>query len=344
MPIASFPAVYCSPHLAFPMPPSPPKSPIYELQDTFWKKDNVQHFSPTATRLYFYWLHQFNAAFWPVQLARRSRQVEADLGLTDKTLAAARKGLVDRGMLAYQEGGKRHAAVWQLPGATAFACRNATAPTTAIIRNNSGQGLPIAPPTSRNNSEPSAPITPPVDRNNSGAYIEETKTRSITKDPHHPHATTGGGWGRALADEVNADLGWAAPPTLSPPSDGGLPAGDESDGLARDLAALWHITPAQTQKWAKFVAFARTMAATGRSDEVRAQFEGYRRHRQVRGLAPHAVEAYLGSPATDYADGEWCGCNWPAKAAEAPPKPGGHAALSAPARATASPSTSATFR
>ena len=323
----------------------PPKSPIYELQDTFWKKDNVQHFSPAATRLYFYWLYQFNAAFWPTQLARRCRQVEADLGLTDKTLATARKGLVDQGLLAFREGGKSRAAVWQLPGAAAFACRNRPTPTPAIIRNNSGQSPPIAPSTSRNNSEQSAPFVPPTGRNNSGAYyIDKTNTRSITKDPHPPHAAASGGGGREITEEVNDDPGWAATPTLSPPLDGEGPAGDDSDGLARELAAFWHITPAQTRRWAQFAAFARTLAAAGRLEEVCAQFEGYRCHRQVRGLAPHTVEAYLGSPATGYVDGEWCGCSWPAKAAEALPMPGSHSALSAPARATASPSTSATFR
>jgi hypothetical protein len=150
---------------------APTKMSFYALQDLFWQLDAVQRFSGTETRLYFYWLNRLNAGlngeYWPTEYPRWGKQVEADLGLTDKTLAAARTVLVTRGLLSYKEGTKTRAASWGLG---------------KITRNNSGQLDEIAPDMARNNSDQSGNMTPNMSRNNSGLYKEKTKTSSIVED------------------------------------------------------------------------------------------------------------------------------------------------------------------
>ena len=144
---------------------------FYDLQNLFWQLDASERFSGTETRLYFYWLNRLNAGlggeYWPDEYPRWGKQVEADLGLTDKTLAAARAALVKRGLLAYKEGTKSRAATWGLG---------------KIVRNISGQSEEIAPNMARKDSGQSGNITPNMSRNNSGLYKEKKKTSSNRKD------------------------------------------------------------------------------------------------------------------------------------------------------------------
>jgi hypothetical protein len=151
--------------------PTSAKMSFYALQDLFWQLDAAQRFSGTETRLYFYWLNRLNAGlngeYWPAEYPRWGKQVEADLGLTDKTLAAARTALVTRGLLSYKEGTKTRAASWGLG---------------KISRNNSGQSDDITPDMARNNSGQSGDMAPNMSRNNSGLYKEKTKTSSRVED------------------------------------------------------------------------------------------------------------------------------------------------------------------
>jgi len=144
---------------------------FYDLQNLFWQLDASERFSGTETRLYFYWLNRLNAGlageYWPDEYPRWGKQVEADLGLTDKTLAAARTVLVKRGLLSYREGTKSRAALWGLG---------------KIARNNSDQSAPIPPNMGRNNSGESGTIPPNMSRNNSGLYKEKTEDLNNDKD------------------------------------------------------------------------------------------------------------------------------------------------------------------
>ena len=101
---------------------------FHKLQNQFWQLYAVERFSGNVALLYFYWLNRFNAGlngkFWPAEYPRWSKQVEADLGTTDKSLAAARKVLGQRGLLYYLEGSKSKAPIWSL---------------SPIVRKNSGQ-------------------------------------------------------------------------------------------------------------------------------------------------------------------------------------------------------------
>jgi hypothetical protein len=147
------------------------KMSFYDLQNLFWQLDASERFSGTETRLYFYWLNRLNAGlngeFWPEEYPRWGKQVEADLGLTDKTLAAARTVLVKRGLLNYREGTKSRAALWGLG---------------KVSRNNSGQSEEIAPNMARKDSGQSDEMTPNMSRNNSGLYKEKTKDLNNDKD------------------------------------------------------------------------------------------------------------------------------------------------------------------
>ena len=126
---------------------------FHKLQNQFWQLYAVERFSGNVALLYFYWLNRFNTGlngkFWPTEYPRWSKQVEADLGITDKPLAAARKVLEQRGLLYYLEGSKSKAPIWSL---------------SPIARKNSGQYEGI----SRINSDKSESIAPHMRRNNSG--------------------------------------------------------------------------------------------------------------------------------------------------------------------------------
>jgi hypothetical protein len=164
--------------------PTPAKMNFYDLQNLFWQLDASERFSGTETRLYFYWLNRLNAGlngeYWPAEYPRWSKQVEADLGLTDKTLAGARTVLVKRGLLSYREGSKSRAATWGLG---------------KIVRNNSDQSDEIAPHMSRKDSDQSGTITPHMSRNNSGLYKEKTKDLNNDKDKDPAASAAGGGEG-----------------------------------------------------------------------------------------------------------------------------------------------------
>jgi hypothetical protein len=164
--------------------PTPAKMSFYDLQNLFWQLYASERFSGTETCLYFYWLNRLNAGlngeYWPAEYPRWSKQVEADLGLTDKTLAKARTVLVKRGLLSYREGSKSRAAVWGLG---------------KIARNNSDQSDEIAPHMSRKDSDQSGTITPHMSRNNSGLYKEKTKDLNNDKDKDPAASAAGGGEG-----------------------------------------------------------------------------------------------------------------------------------------------------
>jgi hypothetical protein len=179
--------------------PTPAKMSFYDLQNQFWQLDASERFSGTETRLYFYWLNRLNAGlngeYWPDEYPRWGKQVEADLGLTDKTLAAARTVLVKRGLLSYREGTKSRAALWGLG---------------KISRNNSGQSEEMTPDMSRKDSDQSGTISPNMSRNNSGLYKEKTKDLNNDKDKDSAAGAAGGQAGKVGELALAADRPAAA--------------------------------------------------------------------------------------------------------------------------------------
>lgn len=137
------------------------------------------------------------------------------------------------------------------------------------------------------------------------------------------------------------------PPVALTPQPGAAPAGavpalaeelaSEAKKLASTIGSLWFISELKNQpKWAKIHTFCRRLAMLGRLPEVQQQFAGYRLHREKTGRSPHKLDSWLGTPISDYADGEWTGCDWPAAAAAATTHSGQPVEASIPARATTS--------
>jgi hypothetical protein len=119
------------------------------------------------------------------------------------------------------------------------------------------------------------------------------------------------------------------------------PGTEESKALATEMATYWKIPQHNARRQAQFATFTRTLNAAGRLEEVRTQFDAYRRYQQLRGLSRFGIEKYLGHELEGYTDGEWCGAIWSDVLAEATQqqqsakKPFGP--VEAPARASASP-------
>jgi hypothetical protein len=113
----------------------------------------------------------------------------------------------------------------------------------------------------------------------------------------------------------------------------------EAKQLANEIAHAWYLSEIRNQpKWARIHSFVRRLAALGRLEEVRQYFAGYQVAHLRPGVRPHQLDKWLGSPADDYAQGEWHGCEWPAMAAQVlaqparllpgqPPPPPAHAAI-----------------
>jgi hypothetical protein len=252
--------------------PAPAKMSFYDLQALFWQLDAVQRFSGTETRLYFYWLNRLNAGlngeFWPAEYPRWGKQVEADLGLTDKTLAAARTALVTRGLLSYREGTKTRAATWGLG---------------KINRNNSGQSAEMTTGMARNNSGQSGDMTPNMSRNNSGLYKEKTKTSSRVEDKD-PAAEAAGAGSENLEESTPAEN----------PAD----ASHTEGGTAKPVGSrCWAYDPA---------AIADNLRLPFESPAFRAAWVKYRTYREEQklprlsgGIQEQEVLRKLGELATD---------------------------------------------
>ena len=298
---------------------------FHKLQNQFWQLYAVERFSGNVALLYFYWLNRFNTGFngkfWPAEYPRWSKQVEADLGITDKPLATARKVLEQRGLLYYLEGSKSKAPIWSL---------------SPIVRKNSGQYEGI----SRINSDESESIAPHISRNNSGqltglppALAGETpdsirrrhKPVLEQEDTNKKNAVAGADFSEAITALSESKRITAPNPIALPPSpilgtmESCMEQGtEESQALAMEMAAYWLIPEGKnSRRWAQFATFTCTLAAAGRLAEVRTNFEAYQRYQQLRGISRFAVDKYLGHELEGYSDGEWCGCKWPELLAEA---------------------------
>lgn len=177
--------------------PTTAKMSFYDLQNLFWQLDASERFSGNETRLYFYWLNRLNAGlageYWPAEYPRWSKQVEADLGLTDKTLAGARTVLVKRGLLSYREGSKSRAATWGLGKIARNNSDQSDEIAPDMSRKDSGQSESIPPKMARKDSGQSGIIPPNMSRNNSGLYKEKTEDLNNDKDKDPAAGAAGGG-------------------------------------------------------------------------------------------------------------------------------------------------------
>ena len=117
---------------------------------------------------------------------------------------------------------------------------------------------------------------------------------------------------------------WEPAPLTAISSPVVLPAicASEAKMLANTIGQFWKISEVSNYaKWSRIAAFTKRLAELGRLDEVSKQFAGYRLQRGKAGIGPHNLDTWLGKYSQDFADGEWCGRDWAAVAADTRSRP-----------------------
>lgn len=314
----------------------------FELLEQFWQLDAERTISASASKLYFYLLNEFNTPRWPAKIYRRANQVYADLNVDKKSLATAIATLEERGLIKHVAGNTSRAAEWFLNyGRAAEWC--------PAKGNNSPQQAPQWSGTEGNNS-PSFGTTDPESAGTKGKNSPSIRNRQDQIVEEDQTKKNGSG----LSEEITlaslpAENSVSAPRCAAPPVAAALPEAlaTEAKTLANQIGQLWHISEIKNQpKWARIHTFTRRLATLGRLAEVSEQFAGYRLQREKAGLRPHQLDSWLGKPADDFADGEWCGCDWSAVAADTRTRPGEAASLAPAARVATNtkPQASASWR
>jgi hypothetical protein len=301
----------------------------FELLEQFWQLDTERTIAPLASKLYFYLLNQFNGATprWPAKISRRANQVYADLNVDKKSLATAVAVLEERGLVAYVGGSKTTASIWWLN-------------YESVVGKYSPQERPDWSNMKGNNSPSSATKTPDwseMEGKNSPPIrkrteLEENKTKGVGEAAEEI----------TLAPLPAKEKEVSAPRCEAPPLSGSVELPEalatEAKQLATTIGQLWKISELTNYtKWARIAAFTKRLAQLGQLAQVTQQFAGYKLQREKAGLRPHSLDTWLGTYATDFANGEWCGCDWAAVAADTRTRPGESLATVIPARAATSP-------
>jgi hypothetical protein len=294
---------------------------FFELFDQFFQLNAQQTIAPLATKLYMYWLHEFNQARWPAVLYRRANQVYIDLEVDKKSLERATAQLVERGLLRHLPGTKIASGTWYLNYGPATDWQSVKGNYSPQHEgNNSPQESQIGPFSGGNNT-PENPNWSLVKGNNSPPIRNR-------QDQNREDQTKGVG---EAAEEITpaplpAKENQLVPPVAEPPHEtvraAELPAAlaAEAKALANEIAPIWDLSEIKHQpKWARIHSFTRCMARLGRLPEVKQQLAGYRAGHLRPGVRPHQLDKWLGNAADDYAGGEWCGCDWPSLAAKVLP-------------------------
>ncbi|MDR0661751.1 MAG: hypothetical protein LBG19_13415 [Prevotellaceae bacterium] len=68
----------------------------------FWRSREEHSFSTTEVALYFYLLEVCNSCLWKNLFKRNNAKIEADLGISFKTISTARNKLQQRGLIAFK--------------------------------------------------------------------------------------------------------------------------------------------------------------------------------------------------------------------------------------------------
>lgn len=315
---------------------------FFELFNQVFELNARQVIKPGAFKLYMYWLHEFNQARWPALLFRRANQVYAELGMDKNTFVTAVAQLEARGLLAYEAGKNGKAGEWLLnyePATESWAAEVKNSPQSKVKNspqadNSEVNFSPSIYPNEAETFDSRVKNSPPI-RNRQNVREDKTKKMAGEAAEEITHAP--------LPDQISQ----LVPPVAEPPhaaesrpvAAAELPAAlaTEAKQLAVTMGQLWKISEQSNfQKFALLCAFTKRQAQLGKLPEVQRQFAGYRLTREKAGLRAHKLTDWLGTAADDYTGGEWCGCDWPAVAADTRPRHGDTSALAIPARATTS--------
>lgn len=296
----------------------------FELLEQFWQLDAERSIAPAASKLYFYLLNEFNIArpaHWPAKIYRRATQVYADLRIDKKTLPTAVAALEERGLIRHYSGDIARSGEWHLNYGPAAKWAGGMGKNSPLEDSEHGEKFPTPSPEMAGGMGKNSP---PIrnrrrqeedNKKKAGVAAEEITTAPLPAKENElvppvaepPHA---GQPGPVVAAELSAAL--AA----------------EAKALANEIAPVWDLSEIKNQpKWARIHSFTRCMARLGRLPEVKQQLAGYQVGHLRPGVRPHQLDRWLGSPADDYAGGEWCGCDWPSVALKAQARPAGHGQL-----------------
>jgi hypothetical protein len=286
----------------------------FELLEQFWQLDAERSIAPAASKLYFYLLNEFNTArpvHWPTKIYRRATQVYADLRIDKKTLPTAVAALEERGLIRHYSGDIARSGEWHLNYGPAAQWAGGMGKNSPLPDSEHGEKFPTpSPEMAGGMGKNSPPIRNRQDEEEDNKKKAGVAAEEITLAPLP-----------AKEKEVSAPRCEAPPKSEAAQLPAALAA--EAKTLANQIGQLWHITEIKNQpKWARIHTFCRRLALLGRLGEVQQQFAGYRLQRDKAGIRPHQLDTWLGKPADDFADGEWCGCDWAAVAADTRARPG----------------------
>jgi len=309
---------------------------FFNLFNQVFELNVRQVVKPAAFKLYIYWLYKFNKAHWPALLYQRANQVYTELGMDKNTFVTAVAQLEARGLLAYEAGKNGKAGEWLLN------YKSATESWAAEVKNSPQSKVKNSP----REDDSEVNFSPSFYPNEAETFDSKVKNslpirnrQNVTEDKTKKMV------GEAAEEITLAPLPakkfQLVPPFAEPPHAGqtgpvaaaelSVAPADEAKTLANELAALWDFSELSNQpKWGRLHSFTRRMAVLGRLSEVRRQLAGYRVGHLRPGVRPHRLDRFLGEPVDDYAQGEWCSCNWSSVAAKAQARPAGFGQPSAP--------------
>lgn len=301
----------------------------FELLEQFWQLDAERSIAPAASKLYFYLLNEFNTArpvHWPAKIYRRATQVYADLRIDKKTLPTAVAALEERGLIRHYSGDIARSGEWHLNYGSAAKWAGGMGKNSPLDDSEHGEKFPTpSPEMAGGMGKNSPPIRNRQDEEEDNKKKAGVAAEEITTAPLP-----------AKEREVSAPRCEAPPKSEAAQLDEALAA--EAKALANEIAPIWDLSEIKNQpKWARIHSFTRCMARLGRLPEVRQQLAGYQVGHLRPGVRPHQLDRWLGSPADDYAQGEWCGCDWASVAAKAQARPAFGQPAPPPARAATSP-------
>jgi hypothetical protein len=317
---------------------------FFELFEQFWQLDAERTIAPSASKLYFYLLNEFNSArpvHWPSKIYRRATQVYADLGIDKKTLPSAVATLEERGLIRHYSGDISRSGEWHLNYGPA-------AEWAGSMGKNSPQQQPEEETLRGKIPHAISEMAEGMGKNSPPIRNRKDKKR---KD-HTPPASACVG---EAAEEITpaplpAENSQLVPPVAEPPhaaesrpvAAAELPAAllAEVKALADEMGKMWGFSELHGfPGWSRLYTFAKHQAQQGRLAALRQQLAGYQAGHMRPGVRAHKLADWLGDPQHaqgPYTDGVWCSCDWPTIANQVQARPGQPAPP--PGRATASPS------
>ncbi|WP_400190709.1 hypothetical protein [Hymenobacter sp. B81] len=302
-----------------------------KLSNRFWKLHKEAAFSTAEIALYFHLLSICNELTWKNPFQQSNVLLCASLGLSEKTLIAARAKLQTSGLLAFVPGHKRTPTTYRLAGHAALFSLEDTLENA--LENFQSKLQPI-----RELTPPDSASQLPNTLENVASSINQTS--SVVENQT---SRVGACEGQVSSLPESPSPGAPSPRCAAPSS----PASPAARGVAAKLAAHWKITELRNaRRWGQLVSFCRALDEAGQLAYLDQQFAAYAAHRQLRGISSHGLDTYLGHEQSlgpdgmPYADGAWTEKDWAAELADErhrqQQRPGATPALAT--KASASPS------